>query len=124
MPTFVIALFIIAHGAVHPILCLVPSRDEAETPGGLWTRSWLLGDGPQVKRLIWIGSWITAGLSILAALSLMGWIIPQDWWQGMVLLAAGASLVVLGVFWFTEFIFGVLIDVALIALVLFSTWSP
>jgi hypothetical protein len=109
---------------VHPILAYHPSRDPAAIVGGLWTRSWLLGSGPLPKRLIWIGSAATGVLFAAAALSLMGWLIPQAWWQTLTLLAAGVSLLVLVVFWFTEFFIGVVIDVVLLALILLLNWNP
>ena len=124
MPLLLIALFFVAHGIVHPLLAFVPSRDKAETVGGLWTSSWLLGRGPIVKRLIWIGSGVTFVLFACAALSTMGWIIPQDWWRPLTILAAGSSLLVLVVFWFRDFFIGVVIDVALLIVVLVAYWNP
>lgn len=124
MPLILIALFFVAHGIVHPILAFVPSRDEARTAGGLWRTSWQLGRGPIVKRLIWIGSAVTSILFVFAALSTMGWVIPQDWWPPLTVMAAGSSLLVLVVFWFSEFFIGVLIDAALLIAVLVSSWNP
>jgi hypothetical protein len=124
MPLLLIALFFVAHGIVHPILAVVPSRDESETVGGLWTSSWLLGRGPIVKQLIWIGSVVTFVLFASAALSTMGWILPQGWWRPLTILAAGSSLLVLVVFWFRDFFIGVVIDVALLIVVLVANWSP
>jgi hypothetical protein len=124
MVTILIALFLLAHGIVHPILAYVPSRDAAQVVGGLWTKSWLLGNTPTTKQLIWIGSIVTSVLFALAALSLLGWIIPQDWWRALTIAAAASSLLVLVVFWFTEFFIGVIIDVALLALVLVANWNP
>jgi hypothetical protein len=124
MPTFLIALFFVAHGLVHPLLAYVPARDDESNIGGLWTRSWLLGEGPAVKRVQWIAAFIVAGLFIIAALSLMGWILPQAWWATLLLIAVATSMLVLIVFWFAEFWPGVLINVALLVLLLVLNWNP
>lgn len=124
MPNILIALFVAAHGFVHPILAYHESRDEQKIVGGLWTHSWLLGDGPFAKRILSIGCFVTFALTVLAGLSLMGWIVPQDWWHTLMIAAAGASLLVLIVFWFSEFFIGVIIDLGLLALVLLANWNP
>jgi hypothetical protein len=124
MPNFLIALFFVAHGVVHPILAYIPARDNEANIGGLWTKSWLLGDGRTSKQLIWLGSALTAILFALAGLSLLGWILPQDWWRTLTIAAAAASLLVLVIFWFTEFFIGVIIDVVLLALILLVNWNP
>jgi hypothetical protein len=124
MLNLLIALFLIAHGIVHPILAYHPSRDEAAIVGGLWKNSWLLGAGPTTKSLIWAGSVVASVLFVCAGLSLMGWIFPQDWWRTLLVAAAVTSLLVLVVFWFAEFFFGIVIDAALLGLVLLANWNP
>ncbi len=124
MPNFLIALFLVAHGIVHPILAYHPSRDAAQVVGGLWKKSWLLGEGFFAKRVQWLLAFATLLLFVLAALSLLGWLVPQDWWRALWIAAASSSLLTLALFWFTEFFFGVLIDAALLALVLLANWTP
>jgi hypothetical protein len=124
MPTLLLALFLVAHGAGHPLLAALPSRDAAQLPGAFWTRSWLLGSGPTAKRGIWLGSILTAVLFVLAALSLLGWLVPQEWARTLLVASASASLLVLLVFWFREFVLGILIDAALLALVVIANWNP
>ncbi len=124
MTLFLLALFLLAHGLVHPLLAWLPSRNEAAIVGGAWTQSWLFGSGPTTKRLIWAACILTAGLYGLTALSTLGLIFPQAWWATLILLATGASLLTLLVFWFSEFFPGILIDLALLALVLVVHWSP
>lgn len=120
MAHFLIAFFFVAHGAVHPLLSYHPTRDQDEIVGGLWRHSWLFGDGQISKRIQWIGSFLTLALFAIAGLSVMGWIIPQDWWQILTILAAGMSLLLLVVYWFTEFFIGVGIDLILLGAVMFA----
>lgn len=124
MPTLLLALFLVAHGAVHPLLAALPSRDAAQVPGAFWTKSWLLGGGSTAKLGIWIGSTVTAVLFALAALSLLGWLFPQEWARTLLVLSASLSLLVLLIFWLKDFIVGILIDVAMLALILFANWNP
>ena len=124
MLTLLLALFLVAHGAVHPLLAALPSRDAAAVPGAFWTKSWLLGSGPAAKRGIWLGSIITAALFVLAALSMLDWLFPSEWARTLLVASASVSLLVLLVFWFREFILGILIDLAVLALVLVANWNP
>ncbi len=125
MPNILIALFIIAHGLVHPILALVPAPDsDPAVVGGFWAKSRLLGDGPTVKMLIYAGSVLACILLVFAGLSLMGWIIPQSWFHTLGVMSAAVSLLVLVVFWHGWFIVGIAIDVALLILLLAANWNP
>lgn len=125
MPNSIIALFLIAHGIVHPILAVVPGPDsETAQMGTLWNQSWLLGDGSATKTLIYIGAAASCLLLVLSGLSLMDWLVPQDWWRTLTLAGAALSLLVLVVFWNNYFPVGVIIDLALLALLLFANWDP
>jgi hypothetical protein len=105
-------LFMLAHGVVHPLLAYVPAKEDDSKIGGLWVRSWLLGEGPGVKKMIWGSSWGGLFLALLAALALWG-LLPGLGWPGPMALYAGASLAVLLIFWYRDFILGILIDLAL-----------
>ena len=59
---------------------------------------------------------LATGLFVVAGL---GALLRRRWWRLVALLAAIESLVFLGLFWQTGQIFGVLIDVAIIAGILY-----
>lgn len=113
MTKFLLAFFLLAHGLVHPLLAYVPADDDETNIGGKWTNWWLFGDGPTTKSLIWGTSSITALIFALAAISLIG-VLPREWFNTLAVLAAGSSLAVLVVFWYSEFILGIVIDLIII----------
>ncbi|KAA3643152.1 MAG: hypothetical protein DWQ07_21785 [Chloroflexi bacterium] len=114
-----IALFIIAHGLVHPILSIVPDNEVENAPvGTFWNSSWLLGESTFVKRAIYILSGLSALLFLLAGLSFAGWLLPVVWWRGLWVAGAGLSAFLLVVFWHPWFVIGLVIDALMLAFVL------
>ena len=134
---WLLAGLLVAHGGLH-LLFRFPAADpeaaaagpEEPAPPGPYVlgRPWLtraLGLGPQVERglgtaLIAIA---VAGFG-LGALSTVGVVVPVGWWSGLVGTAAAASLLLLTLFPSPAFLVGYAIDLALLWLVLSSTWSP
>jgi len=120
-----IGIFIILHGLVHPIMAFVPqpveqqSDDNPPVLGGFWTKSWLLGDGPGVKRLIYGLSITTAAILAIAGL---GFIRSQPWAMVAWLAGAGLSLVTLTVFWNIFLVVGIAIDVLMIVAAFATSW--
>lgn len=107
----VTGVLLIAHGLVH-LLCLTP--DVPEFP---LDRSWLLPESasrPVAMVLMW---------ATVAAFALLGpavWGVPgiSGMWPAIAVVASALSLALMVVVWSWSLVFGVLIDLALIAVVL------
>lgn len=123
------ALFLLAHGWIHMSLAQVPLPQ----PGGLhtpffpaWWRpavdpSWpvsRLGIAPAAARALgWVLWLVVVTLYALAGLALF--FVPANpaIWQGLTVGASGLSLVLLGLYWHPWLPVGILIDIALLALI-------
>lgn len=120
-----IGIFIVLHGMVHPIMAGVPQPAEKQTDdnppviGGFWTESWLLGDGPVVKGAIYVLATLVALVFLAAGIGFMG---PQAWAEPALLAGIGMSLVLLVVFWNNWLVLGIVIDLALLAIPLGTSW--
>lgn len=120
-----IGIFVILHGLVHPIMAVVPQPIEEQTDdnpaelGGFWTRSWLLGDGPNVKAAIYVTSALTALVLFAAGIGFLG---PQPWTKTAWLAGAMISLASLVVFWNIYLVVGIIIDVLMILAVFTTSW--
>jgi hypothetical protein len=104
----VIGVLLIAHGLVH-LLYLAP-----DVPQFSLERSWLVPESasrPAAIALIW------ATVAAFALLGLAVWGVPGPGgiWPGIAIVASVLSLALLVSFWSWSLIFGVLIDVALVA---------
>jgi hypothetical protein len=104
----VIGVLLIAHGLVH-LLYLTP-----DVPQFSLERSWLVPESasrPAAIALIW------ATVAAFALLGLAVWGVPglDGIWPGIAIVASVLSLALLVSFWSWSLIFGVLIDVALVA---------
>jgi hypothetical protein len=93
-----------------------------------FSRSWLIRrqglDAGLVGQLGLVVMGVTVALSLLAALSTVGLLIPADWWGGLMIAAAAASAVMLLLFFSPALILGFAIDALMVVLVLSGTWSP
>ena len=120
-----IGIFIILHGLVHPIMAVVPQPMEEQTAsappvfGGFWTTSWLLGDGPTVKTLIYVLSALVALVLIAAGIGFIG---SQPWTEIAWLAGTVLSLLLIIVFWNNWLVVGVAIDLALLAVPFATSW--
>ncbi len=120
-----LGLFVIAHGIVHPILAIVPDNQLEGAPvGTFWNKSWLLGETSLVKNIIYLLSALAALLFLLAGLSVMEALVPGGWWRFLWISGASASAILLVVFWHPWFVLGLVIDIVMLAIVLFSEFSP
>lgn len=104
----VIGVLLIAHGLVH-LLYLTDDVPEFSLE-----RSWLVPESarrPVAMVLMW------ATVATFALLGLAVWSVPglAGAWPGIAIVASVLSLALLVAFWSWSLIFGVLIDVALIA---------
>jgi hypothetical protein len=89
--------------------------------GEFWTQSLLFGDGPVVKTLIYVFSIAAAAVLVVAGVSFMA---KADWWRVAWIAGAGFGLLTLVLFWQKDWWIGVLINLALLAVVLFTRFSP
>jgi DNA-binding transcriptional LysR family regulator len=118
-------IFVILHGLVHPLLAVIPPPKEEHTDehpatmGSFWTKSWLFGEGPKAKIVLY-------ALSALAALALLvagiTFIALASWAKAAWLGGAGLSLLVLLVYWKKDFVYGIGIDGLMIAAAFLTSW--
>jgi hypothetical protein len=121
----VIGFIVIAHGLVHPLLAVIPDdKVEGAPAGSMWTKSWLFGEGRTAKTLLYVLTGVTALMLLLAGLSFMGFILPVEWWRTLWIIGAGASSLVLVVFWHPRFYWGLIIDAVMLGLIFFTSFSP
>lgn len=105
----VIGVLLIAHGLVH-LLYLTPDVPEFSLE-----RSWLVPES--VSRPVAIGlMWATVVAFTLLGLSVWGVPGLAGIWPWIAIVASALSLALLVTFWGWSLIFGVIIDVAVIAL--------
>jgi hypothetical protein len=131
--TWVLAGLIVAHGLVHALYLVPPPDAPAGQPSGRaaprWPfdleRSWLvaLAGARRGRRLALILLGAIVGFSALAALATIG-VLPVAWWPALVVLAAGASLVLLVLAFDIQLILGVGIDLVLLVVALTGAWTP
>ena len=97
--TWVIAIVFVIHGIGH-VMCLLPALGLDASP--TWNSdSWLLTGiiGQPAANVVSIVIWLAAIIGfLLAALALMGWGVPHEWWRPLAVVSAVISLI--GVFLF------------------------
>jgi hypothetical protein len=124
-----LAAFLFLHGALH--LSYLAPRPPARPGGPEWPftleRSWLLASStvaPELTRMLGIALVVaTLAAFTLAAAAMLG-IIPGALWPVGVALGAGSSLAMLVLFFHPWLMIGVVIDLALLMVVLFTRWGP
>lgn len=129
---WLLALLLFAHGFVHLVFLFPQPDPAAATAGGLaypfdMDRSWLIGAGLEGGLVRTVGTVLMAavfGLSVLAALATVSFLVPADWWAPLVVASALGSMLLLTLFFSPLFLLGYAIDLALLWLVLGSVWSP
>ncbi len=104
----IIAFVFVFHGVGHA-MGIIPALGivGAEGTGQGWLKnwsshSWLLTNplGDSLSRILCIALYGAALLGfVAAALALLGWGIPHDWWRALAVGAAVFSLVALVLFW-------------------------
>ena len=104
----VIGVLLIAHGLVH-LLYLTDDVPEFSLE-----RSWLVPESARRPVAI-VLMWATVGAFALLGLAVWSVPGPAGAWPGIAIVASVLSLALLVAFWSWSLIFGVLIDVALIA---------
>jgi hypothetical protein len=104
----VVGILLIAHGLVH-LLYLAP-----DVPQFSIKESWLVPESAS-RPLAMVLMWATVGAFALLGLAVWGVPVLTEAWPGIAIVASVLSLALLVAFWNWSLIFGVLIDVALIA---------
>ena len=125
----VVGVFLVLHGLTHSILAMVPSP---KTPNeGFATffsgiGSWLLPKlSTPASRALATALAVTATLGFVAAgLALLSVVVPFGWWRALAIAAALVSLLLVGFYWDQLLIVGLLIDIVVLAVLLFTSWSP
>ena len=111
MTHFLIAGFVVAHGAVHGVmfgLPLIPkAKADMAADGFLPSNSWLIGERPLVAFVFGVA----VTIAFLVAGAAFQWRV--NWWPGAMLGAAGASLLLLALFASKWFVIGYPISIAL-----------
>ena len=129
---WLLALLVIAHGWVH-LFWVLPKPKSPNDDGGRgypfdFARSWLITRGglnhSLVSRIGMVVMVVTFALSVLAALSTVGLIVPPDWWAGLMIATAAASTVMLLLFFAPALILGFANNALIVALVVSGSWSP
>ena len=124
-----IALFLLAHAAIHG--AFVSPRPPATADGPAWPfelgRSWLLGPigvDPELGRYLGIALVATVFCAFaLAALTAVG-IAPAGAWTPSIALGSVASVALLMLFFHPWLALGVGIDLLLLWAVLIARWAP
>ena len=123
------AIFIILHGLTHSILAMVPNPKASEPvfatffPGfGSWLFTGLSESASKTIAIL-LSAIATLGF-VAAGLALLGALVPFDWWRALAIASAVVSLLLVAIFWDTYLIVGLLIDLAVLATLLFTQWSP
>ena len=130
---WLLAILVLIHGWVH-LMFVFPKPERGGTYAGVseypfdFGRSWLIRrgglDAGTVRTVGLVVMAVTFVLSLLAALSTVGLLIPTDAWAPLMIAAALASTVMLILFYSPALILGFAINAAMVMLVLSGSWSP
>jgi len=130
---WLLALLIFAHGWVHLMFVFPKPKGDGNYAGVSeypfdFDRSWLIRrqgfDAGLVRAIGLVVMVMTFALSLLAALSTVGLLVPIDWWAGLMVATAVASSVMLALFYSPALILGFATNAALVVLVVSGSWSP
>ena len=125
MPKLLLGFLFAAHGIIH-LGYVTPAPADPNYPFRL-DKSWLVTGlgmgGPTVHMLGILLAILTVAGYTLAGLSAAGLIVPHIWWQALTAVASISSLLLLIFFWHNWLFLGVVIDLALLALIA-TNWQP
>jgi hypothetical protein len=125
-----IGAFLAAHGLIH--LSFVAPAPPRTAGGPEWpfetARSWLVTgmglDPAAVRASATALVVVSVALLVAAGLATNGWLVPAEWWPGLTVSGAAASLVTLMLFFHPWLLLGVAIDLALLWAVFIGGWRP
>jgi hypothetical protein len=129
--TWLLAAVVVGHGLIH-VLFVTPAPASAAQPGAAeWpfdmSRSLLAtraGTDLNLVRLVGTALVCVVALGfVLTGLSTAGILIPSGWWQGLVVVSAAAS-VVLVLFFNFQLVLGLGLDVVLLWVAFAAIWTP
>jgi hypothetical protein len=127
---WLVAAILFAHGWVH-LVFLLPSTGggaggtAADNPFDM-DRSWLITRGTDGRLVHSVGvalAVITFLAFAAAALAVLGWLVPDGWWAGLVTLGVVGSTVLLVMFFAPTLVLGFVINAGLVALALQTAWE-
>jgi hypothetical protein len=129
--TWLLAAFLLGHGLVHVMFVAPPPTDPASPAADFAfnaSRSWIVTGN--LVSLSAVQVLVTALVAVtvlgygLAALATLGLVVPTTMWTTFLVAgtAASAALMVIGLA--PALALGIAIDVALVAIVFFTTWRP
>ena len=126
---WLIAAVLLVHGVGHVlgILAAVGVSTMEKWSSRSWLLTGLLGD--TVSRVICFVFFLLGMIGfIVAALALMSWIFPHEWWRPLSAISAVISLLGLGLFWnafpsfFPNKIGSIVVNVAVLVGLLIAEW--
>ena len=104
----VIAAVLLFHGVGH-LMGIIPalrlfeiSESSASWLKGWTSHSWLLSNllGEAATRAVSIVLFLAAMIGMVgAALGLLGWLVPNEWWRTLAIISAVVSLVTIALYW-------------------------
>ena len=93
--------------------------------GRSWLFSWLGLDRTLAVYRIGGLLWLAGGIMLVAAgLSILGFVIPPDWWRSLAIGGAVISLFMLAVYFHPITIIGIASSVAVLVALLWAKWPP
>jgi hypothetical protein len=93
--------------------------------GRSWLFSWLGLDRTLAFYRIGGLLWLAGGIALVAAgLSLLGFVVPTDWWRGLAVGGAAISLFMLAIYFHPIMIIGTASSLAILVALLWLRWSP
>jgi hypothetical protein len=128
--TWLMAGFLAIHGLIH--LMFLNTRPPQTATGTQYpfdpARSWLvMRAGLAVgaaRALCLVLSAIVAVGYVLAGLATVGFVVPTDWWAGLVVGSSIVSLVLFVLVFSPSLLLGIAIDAVLLWLVWSGAWAP
>jgi hypothetical protein len=122
----VLGIFLAGHGLIH-LGYITPAPSDPNYPFNM-SKSWLItsvGIPEATVRLAGMTlSMVTVVGFALAGLAAVGFIVPQEWGPLLTVIAGVTSLLLLVLFWHIWLAIGILIDLALLAGLLWLDWQP
>jgi hypothetical protein len=97
---YLIAAILLVHGLGHVlgVMAALKLSNQENWSSRSWLLTGLIGD--TASRVV---SFVLFGAALIgfvaAALALMGWLLPHEWWRSMSVVSSLISLVALGLFW-------------------------
>jgi hypothetical protein len=122
------------HGVGHA-MGIIPALQIPffQNQTGAWAQNWsshswlLMGDA--ISRILAIILFAVPLIGFLgAALGLMGWLVPHEWWRSLAIVSAVVSLVALALFWnafiylFPHKVGAIAVNVAVLVGLLWANW--